>query len=372
MRKHTLGDPDNVAFVKARTEAGKLISAVKLGGDPAGEVKQARAAAKAAITVREVVDRYLRHQKLRMRERSYEELRRHLGGAKEGKGRPRHGKALDAKPLHSRPAARVTQQEVVELLQGMADLAPITANRVRASLSALYAWGMKAGLVPSNPVAATFKPAEEKTRERVLSDPELVLIWHSTSGAADHDRIVRLLLLTGARREEIAGMGWSELTINDDGTASWLLPSQRSKNRLPHSLTLPPLVASLLPPRRTDDLGSTRELLFGEGDGPFSGWSRCKARLDARIAKANDGKPIAPWVLHDLRRSFVTRLNDLGIEPHIIEALVNHVGGIAKSGVAGVYNRSAYAAQKRAVLAMWCDHIALLAGGNGTANCGSY
>lgn len=367
-RKQTLGSPGKgpgkVTFAEARAKAGKILATVKLGGDPAGDVKDTKAATKAAITTGELVSRYLKHQRPRMRERSYEELRRHLGGAKdEGGSRPRHGKALDAKPLHKLPVGRVTQRVIVDLLQGIADVAPITANRVRASLSAMFAWGMKAGLVPANPVAATFKPAEEKTRERVLTDRELALIWGCTAGAADHDRIVRLLMLTGSRREEIAGLRWSEITMVDDNTTTWLLPSERSKNALPHVLTLPPLAVSQLPPRRDTRNGEPRELIFGEGDGPFSGWSRCKERLDSRIAQANGGKPIAPWVLHDLRRTLVTRLNDLGVEPHVIEALVNHVGGIAKAGVAGVYNRSAYGPQKRAALALWCDHVATLTGG---------
>jgi integrase len=227
----------------------------------------------------------------------------------------------------------------------------------------MFAWGMKAGLVTANPITATFKPAEEKPRERVLSDPELTLIWSCTGGMGDHDHIVRMLLLTGARREEIAAMTWGEVTQHGDGRATWVLPSGRSKNHLPHELVLPPSAASLLPGARNDGDGKPRDLIFGEGNGPFSGWSRCKERLDKRIADANGGKAIRAWVLHDLRRTFVTRLNDLGVEPHIIEALVNHVGGSAKAGVAGVYNRSAYAVQQRAALALWCDHVAHLTGG---------
>ena len=233
-----------------------------------------------------------------MKGRSYEELQRHL--------------ETHAKPVHGRRAGQVTQRDVVELLQGLAARAPVASNRVRASLSAMFAWGMKAGLVPANPVAATFRPAEERARERVLTVGELALIWSCTAGGADYDRIVRLLLLTGARREEIAGMGQRELDRRGDGSATWVLPSERSKNHLPHELVLPAMAAALLPEPRDGEDGSLRELVFGEGKGPFSGWSRCKERLDARIAKANDGKAIPPWVLHDLRRTFVTRLNDLG------------------------------------------------------------
>ena len=341
-RKHALGDPQTVPFSRARHEAGRLIAAAKLGGDPAADARKA----KDAVTVSRLIDSYQAHQKLRMKPRSYKELSRHLG--------------VHAKSLHSRRASQVAQRDVVGLLQGLAATSPVTANRVRASLSAMFAWGMKAGLVSGNPIATTFKPAEERPRERVLTDDELALIWSCTTGGADYDRVVRLLLLTGARREEIAGMGWSELIRRDSGSVTWVLPAERSKNHLPHELALPPMAAELLPEPREDEDGAPRELLFGKGKGPFSGWSRCKERLDERIAKANGRKAIPAWVLHDLRRTFVTRLNDLGVQPHVIEALVNHVSGSAKAGVAGVYNRSAYAAQKRAALTVWCDHIANL------------
>jgi integrase len=219
---------------------------------------------------------------------------------------------------------------------------------------------MKAGLVSSNPIATTFKPAEERTRDRVLTDAELALVWRCTGSAADHDQIVRLLMLTGARREEIAGIRWSEITLRDGRTALWVLPAERSKNRRAYEVVFPQIVTELLPAPRYEQDGTRRDLIFGARRGPFSGWSNCKTRLDERIATANGGTPIAPWVLHDLRRTLVTRLNDLGVEPHVIEALVNHTGGAAKAGVAGVYNRSAYGPQKREALALWCDHIGRL------------
>jgi integrase len=331
-----------VSFAPAHKEAARLLAAAKLGGDPAGEAKQARA----AITFAGLAERFLAHQETRLRRRSFEEVKRHL----EKLARPLHGKRADA----------ITQREVVALLQAVTERGPILGNRVRASLSSAFSWGMKAGLVSSNPIATTFKPAEERTRDRVLTDAELGLVWQCTGGPADHDRIVRLLILTGARREEIAGIRWSEITLRDDGTALWVLPAERSKNRRAYELAFPQIVTELLPAPRYEQDGTRRDLIFGARRGPFSGWSNCKTRLDERIAAANGGTTIAPWVLHDLRRTFVTRLNDLGVEPHIIEALVNHVGGTAKAGVAGIYNRSAYGPQKAAALSLWCDRIGQL------------
>src|SRR5213075_2567809 len=106
------------------------------------------------------------------------------------------------------------------------------------------------------------------------------------------DRIVRLLMLTGARREEIAGMRWSEIALRDDGTTGWVLPAERSKNRRAHELVLPPMIRNLLPAPRDAKNGVQRDLVFGVGQGPFSGWAKCKARLDERIAELNKGTPI--------------------------------------------------------------------------------
>jgi integrase len=342
LQKHTLGDVSVVKFADARKAAERLIASAKLGADPANDRKQARA----AIGVGELVAAYLEHQATRMKVRSYAEVKRHL--------------EVHAKPLHARTARDVSQRDVTELLGRIASTAPVGANRVRASLSAMFAWGMKAGHLPANPVAVTFKPAQEAPRARVLCGAELAAVWHATEGEHDHDRIVRLLMLTGARREEVAAMAWDEIAVHQDGAATWVLPAERSKNGLAHELVLPPAAVALLPAQRRDAEGRPRPLLFGEGTGPFSGWSRCKERLDGRIAEARQEaglEPMPPWVLHDLRRTFVTTMNDLGVEPHIIEALVNHNSGAARAGIAGVYNRAAYREQKRAALERWCEHV---------------
>ena len=119
--------------------------------------------------------------------------------------------------------------------------------------------------------------------------------------------------------------------------------------------------------------GEGRNLVFGRGAGGFSGWSKSKAELDARIAKARahathkaKGKPMPGWTLHDLRRSFVTHVSERGFaQPHIIEAIVNHISG-AKAGVAGVYNRASYLVEKRQALELWGSHVSALVSGAAT------
>jgi integrase len=141
----------------------------------------------------------------------------------------------------------------------------------------------------------------------------------------------------------------------------WSLPRERTKNGRAHDVPLSDAALALLPVHRPG-----RELLFGRGSGSFSGWSRCKTRLDKRIKNASpNGKGIAPWRLHDLRRTLATGLGDLGIAPHVVEAILNHVSTVAsgKAGVGGIYNRSLYAAEKRSALDLWAQHVKKLATG---------
>jgi integrase len=99
--------------------------------------------------------------------------------------------------------------------------------------------------------------------------------------------------------------------------------------------------------------------VFGARGEGFSAWAYSKMVLDTRIATA--GKPLAHWVLHDLRRTAATGMANIGIEPHIIEAILNHVSG-HKAGVAGIYNRATYLEPKRAALAAWADHVTTIVG----------
>ncbi len=358
----TLGDERAVSLDDARRKAREHIGRAKLGADPHAE----RKAARQAVRFSALVDAYLSDMKKDLRPRSFAEVERHL--------------RKHAAPLHHDAAAGIGRAEVVRLLDAIRDTSgPVAANRVRASLSALWTWALRSGRIAGeNPVANTNKPSKEAPRERVLTNAELALIWRCTGSDHDHDRIVRLLLLTGARREEVGSMGWSEIEVAGDGiSALWTLPSARSKNKLPHEVPFGPLTVQQLLARREGN-----PMVFGEGVKGFSGWSRCKERLDSRILKAMtddfakahgrapaDGEvAMAPWVLHDLRRTFSTWANENGVEPHVVEAALNHVSGAAKRGVAGTYNKALYRTQKAAALAAWEAHVRALAGLPAIAN----
>jgi integrase len=191
----------------------------------------------------------------------------------------------------------------------------------------------------------------------VLTDTELAAIWNNAP-ANDYGAIVRLLALTGQRREEIAGLRWSEvIDLGDASKARIELPGERTKNGKPHDVPLSADAVAILQGIKQRD---GRDLVFGEGEGGYSGWSASKMALDIKSG-------VKRWRLHDLRRTVATRMGDIGVLPHVVEVVLNHISG-HRAGVAGVYNRALYAAEKRAALDAMASYIktalAQAAGGN--------
>jgi integrase len=201
---------------------------------------------------------------------------------------------------------------------------------------------MKKGRAESNPVLLT-EQMEQVSRKRFLSDDEIKIVWDS-AGDDDYGTIVRLLILTGQRRDEIAELRWDEVKL-DLGMIS--LPRERVKNDLEHDIPVSPAVRAIIAARPRNESG----LVFAPG----TSWSRRKLRLDAAITERL-GKPLAPWTLHDLRRTAATGMADIGIQPHVVEAVLNHISG-SKRGVAGVYNRSTYSAERKIALKKWAERV---------------
>jgi integrase len=334
-RRVTVGTVKTLDADEARRRARSLLAKVHLGADPQAEKAERRA--RASITIGAMAERYLaEHAVKRLKPRSYIEVERHLR---------KHWAVLAGVPIGD-----VTRAEVAAQLGRIAATSgPIASNRARATLSTFFAWAIGEGLVDATPVLGTNKATAEISRDRVLSPVELAAVW-SEAGAGDYAAIVRLLILTGQRREEVGGMLWSEI---DAEGAVWRIGAERTKNSLAHDVPLAgPALAVLGGLERREG----RDLVFGSRKGPFQGWSNAKSPLDARIAAAL-GRALAPWRLHDIRRSVATGMAEqLGIQPHIIEAILNHVSG-HKAGVAGVYNRASYDREKRAALDLWAREV---------------
>jgi integrase len=332
-RRLSFGSYPSMGLDQARRTASDLQAQVRLGRDPSADKSEARA--QSATTFKAVAQKYLDRQKSELRPRSYREIVRHLN--------------VNARPLHSEPLAKIDRRRIAELISGL----PSNKFHVHATLNAFFSWAMREGLVDANPVMATNKPPKPMSRERTLSEGELRDVWRALQ-SDDYGDILRLLILTGARRDEIGSLAWSEVNLDN---ALISLPSERTKNKRPFDLPLSAPALSVLKAREKLD---HREFVFGRGESGFSGWSACKRRLDARIAelRESEGKPaMQPWALHDLRRSFSTTAHDkLKIQPHIVEATLNHIS-VHKSGVAGTYNRALYREEKRAALATWGDFV---------------
>jgi integrase len=211
---------------------------------------------------------------------------------------------------------------------------------------------MRMGLATANPCIGSINP-EITARERVLSFEEIGAVWAACADD-DYGRIVRLLILLGARRQEIGGLAWSECDL-DALAPSWTLSKERSKNGKAYTLPLMPMALSII---RSVPRMASRDQLFGTSAAEgFSSWGKGKAALDRRCG-------VTDWTVHDLRRSTATGLADIGVAPHVIETILNHRTGPGRGGaVARIYNRSSYAREVRAALGMWEDHIACLVGG---------
>jgi integrase len=346
-RRMALGAASAISIGDARKTAERLYAQAKLGLDPAGDKAEAKAAA--SETFAAIVPGFLAHQRSHLRRRSYRDAERHL--------------LVHLRTLHGLQLAKITRRDVAACLATVAEKSgKPTYNRARSSLSGFFAWAMTRGLLEANVVVGT-RPYKEVARERVLTAAELRTIW-SVLGEDHFSIIVRLLMLTGQRANEIAGLRWSEVRLDDDLI---VLPAERVKNKRSHSIPLSAIAHDIIAnqPRRVTATGAPRDLIFGVGAGPFSGWAHCKDKLDATIARVT-GAPLAPWRIHDIRRTVATRMGELGVQPHAIECCLNHSGGF-RAGVGGVYNKAAYKREMRQALDRWATHLATITEGHAGA-----
>jgi integrase len=265
--------------------------------------------------------------------------------------------------LGKKPLPAVTRKDITTVL-ATAQQKIATANLLFATLRRMMRWAINQGDLERSPMDGMDPPAKAISRDRVLDDEELMLVWKASAALAyPFGPLVRLLILTGARREEIASLDWLEL---DRDTGIWVLPPQRSKNSVAARQPLSNLAVAEL------DALSLRQgkadwpqsgLVFSTtGETSVSGFSRAKARLDKSIEALTEGQgrsAPASWRLHDLRRTLATGLQRLGVRFEVTEAVLNHVSG-AKSGVAGIYQRHDWAPEKKAALQAWADHLVRL------------
>jgi integrase len=324
-RRVVIGKASAVKLAKAREIAADYHARVRAGGDPVAERRVQ--IERASHTFAALAEQYLERRRPALRPHSWASVAHQIN--------------KNARPLHPLPVDSIDLRAVAGLLNDVEkNSGPVAANRCRAALSAMFSWALREGLATSNPTISTNRRAEHP-RDRVLSNAELAAVWSVAVGA--YGDIIKLLILTGQRREEIGALRWSEVDF-DRGVIT--LSRERTKNNRPHEIPLSPTVIAILAARPRG----------GSSVFPRQAWSRGKQTLDQLL-----GNRVAPWVVHDLCRTAATRMADIGIQPHIIEAVLNHISG-HKGGVAGIYNRSSYAAEKAAALAKWDKHVASIVG----------
>ena len=355
VRRYTIGKYGELTAEQARREAETLALKVAQGTDPQRlKAEKVRVSVDLAFSV--YVDRfhtdYLTKAWLASERDALVLLRRYA-----------------VPVLRNKPLTDITRKDITAVLAGARDKVA-TASLLFATLRRMMRWAVNQGDLERSPMEGMDAPAKAPSRDRVLSDDELRLVWRASFTLGyPFGQIIRLLIVTGARREEVTSLDWAELA---QGDAIWTLPPNRSKNGVAARQPLSSLAVAEL-----DALAASRGawpkdgLVFTTtGVTPSSGHSKAKARLDAEIARlaAEEGVvPPAPWRVHDLRRTLATGLQRLGVRFEVTEAVLNHVSG-SKGGVAGIYQRHDWADEKRAALQAWAEHVERLLTGADQTN----
>jgi integrase len=248
------------------------------------------------------------------------------------------------------PVAKISKSDVRHLIKSRGDR-PGAARNLFAAMRPFFNWCVREDYLQASPMAELALPKTIKARDRVLTDDEIRAFWMGTEAMGPlFAPFYKLLLLTAQRREEVAGMQWRELDLDN---ATWTIPAARAKNSKDHIVHLSPMAMEALAGVERKD-GS--EFVFTTtGSSPISGYSKAKAALDKLMTGHVDGDLI-PWRAHDLRRTAASGMARLGFDPHIIERVLNHVSG-ATGGLVGVYQRYEYMDDRMRALHAWGSFV---------------
>lgn len=343
LRNITLGRYDDRRFglAAARRKARVLVSDLEAGKP----IEKATAPTSAAPTIRALMPAYLASKS---HLRSYREIER-------------IAKGYIIPELGDRIADAVTRGEVTAFVDRIE--APTMARAVHAQLSAFYSWAMpRLDALPANPCRDAGRPPKPRSRDRVLSDDELAALWrYAGTEAAPWGPGFRLLILTGKRREELFAADWSEFDLK---AREWCIPADRVKNDTPDLVPLSAAAVEILEalPRKGAKLFPTRTKARADEAGP-SGYSKALDRFRAEVDKALEREPLtgkARWSYHDIRRTLGSGLQRLGVRFEVTEAVLNHTSG-SRGGIAGVYQRHDWKAEKRAAIEAWGEFVLALA-----------
>lgn len=333
---------DAMPLGEAREAARAILRRVERGENPANDkIIEAKARA-TAKTVREAADQFIERY-AKPRNKSWGETARILD---------RHV----CNEWADRPIGDIARADVIDLLDRIADRAPVMANRTLAALRRMFAWHVERGTITLSPATGVSAPARERERERVLSDDEIAWFWQATGEASyPFGNLYRLLLATAQRRDEVAKAAWTEFNLD---AATWTIPRERTKGDRAHEVPLSAIAIEIL-----NNLPRIGPLLFStstDGARHVQGFSHSKARIAASMdtMAQQTGAMIAPWRLHDLRRTAGTGMASAGVPVSTISRVLNHTEG----GVTKIYNRFSYADEKRDALDRWGRRLGSMIG----------
>jgi integrase len=316
-RRQAIGRYPTITLAQAREKAKAVLAERTLGKHRPH-----------SISWKKALDLYLTEVKAKNRPRTHEEYERTLRGYF---------------PFGDKKLADITKRDVSDKLARLQDT-PSQQKHAAVYLKIFFNWAIAEEYLEINPLQA-FKQGKPTRRKRILNDDELVAVWFAAGQVEGlFGSIVRLILLTGQRRGEIAALLESFFSHNQQTVT---LPGTLTKNHLEHTFPVGPMAVALITAqiKSTDRRGSG--FLFPSRtsvDRPFNGWSKCKREFD-KVAK------IAPWTLHDLRRTFRSGLGRLGVRPDIAERLVNHAS--SRSEMEETYDLYTYLPEMREAMETW-------------------
>ncbi len=257
------------------------------------------------------------------------------------------------------PAADITPGEAVRALDRVRqEKGIVAANRTLAYARAAFGWAARRQAIPANPLKGIERPGREISRDRVLTIDELGAIWRATGILGwPFGAFARTLMLTLARRSEVAGLQWAEIAPD---FSTWTLPASRAKNGRAHVTHLSEPLRGIL--RVAPRFAGNPHVFAGQGAKPIAAFNYAKAALDRILAE--QGHDLPAWRFHDFRRAGVTWLAGAAFPPHVCDKLLNHVGGTI-SGVAAVYQRAEFLPERARALDAWA--AAILAAAEGKA-----
>ena len=346
-RKLTLGPYPAIDLKTARERARTALAKAAGGIDPGAERKAAKIVPPPTLDhVETITLRFLtQHAARKLKPGTAKEVSRLL--------------TKELAPWHGRRLSQIAKADVHALLDDIVERgSPISANRTVAWLRRLCTWAIERGLIDTNPCTGIKPPAAENSRDRILSDAELKAVWQAADTLEwPYAAFIKLLILSGARRAEVAQMRWREIDLDN---RLWIIPKDRCKNKNEHQIPLPELAIEIL--NNLPRISGSDFILTFSGKTPITGFAIIKNRLDTALPA-----DIPLWVFHDLRRSFASGCARLGVSLPVIEKLLNHTGG-SFAGIVGIYQRHSFADEKRDAIEKWAAHVERLISGETPGN----